>query len=75
MNPGATPWTTSTGDLARLGQHRLAGGAPIRIGGPPEVIILASPIPRPGPTGFKAIGEAIEQLTNSSGDLVKGLGR
>lgn len=61
-------------DLARLGQHRLVGAAPIRIDGPPEVIILASPIPRPGPAGFKAIGEAVDQLTNGSGDLVKGLG-
>lgn len=61
-------------DLARLGQHRLAGGAPIRIGGPPEVIILASPIPRPGPEGYEAIGQAVDQLTNGSGQVVKGLG-
>lgn len=61
-------------DLVRLGQHRLAGVAPIRIGGAPEVVILASPIPRPGPAGFNAIGQSVDQLTNGSGDMVKGLG-
>lgn len=61
-------------DLARLGQHRLVGAAPLQINGPPEVLILASPIPRPGPIGFKAIGQAVEQLTNGSGQMVKGLG-
>lgn len=60
--------------LTRLGMHRLAGVAPIRIGGAPEVLILANGIPRPGPLGFEAIGEAMAQLTNGTSGMVKGLG-